>query len=85
MRFVKLDEVAPTFRRNMNGKIQESCIDHVAWTGTLLAGSQVTKDGRYVTDHIPIIGWVNAELECDKSVPPSARETRNRLRSSQKR
>ena len=28
----------------------------------------MTKDGRYVTDHIPVIGWVNAEKECDKSI-----------------
>ena len=62
------DEEAPSFRRAVNGKIQETSIDHVAWTGTLLAGSQVTKDSRFVTDHIPIIGWVNAEMECDKSV-----------------
>ena len=64
----EMDEDSPTFRRNMKGKIQESCIDHVAWTGKLLAGSQVAKDGHYVTDHIPVIGWVNAEMECDKSV-----------------
>ena len=64
----ELDEVSPTFRRKTKEKIQESCIDHVAWSGTLLAGSQVTKDGRFVMDHIPIIGWVNAEMDCDKSV-----------------
>ena len=64
----EMDEVTPTFRRKTKDKIQESCIDHVAWSGTLLAGSQVTKDGRFVTDHIPIIGWVNAEMDCDKSV-----------------
>ena len=64
----EMDDDSPTFRRNMNGKIQESCIDHVAWTGKLLNGSQVAKDGHYVSDHIPVIGWVNAEMECDKSV-----------------
>ena len=25
----EMDDDSPTFRRNMNGKIQESCIDHV--------------------------------------------------------
>jgi hypothetical protein len=60
------DEVATSFRKEISGMIQGNSIDHFAWTGPLLAGSQVTKDGRFVTDHITIIGWINAEMECDK-------------------
>ena len=73
----ELDEQCPTFRRKSRNTIQESNIDHVAWTGSCLAGSYVTRDGRFVSDHIPLIGWTAEVVKSNTS----ARKTLQRPQS----
>jgi hypothetical protein len=59
-----MDDESPTFRRKHGESVQESCIDHVAWTGTCTSGCYVTEDGRFATDHIPLIGWLDEKVIC---------------------
>ena len=58
----------PTFRRKYKDTVQESAIDHVAWTGRCLAGVDILEDGRFTDDHIPLIGWVDRGKPPDVSV-----------------
>ena len=53
---------APTFRRKHGSTVQESCIDHVVWSGRCASGCYVTEDGRFTTDHIPLIGWIDERV-----------------------
>jgi hypothetical protein len=61
------DEDLPTFRRKHLGTIQESKIDHAAWTGSHMSGVQVVKDGRFTLDHIPITIWVDMLIKTDNT------------------
>ena len=59
------EEDLPTFRRKHLNGVQESRIDHAAWTGPHLSGAQVVKDGRFTLDHIPIVVWVDLLIKTD--------------------
>ncbi len=57
----EMDEDVPTFRRLVNGKVQESMIDHVAWTGASRNGSYAIGGGDFTADHISA-GWLGGYL-----------------------